>query len=250
MKDMQDILSTKYPKIRCPLSVKQQEIYETEYLLNREGRSFMSYLSQKLESWMHVMVVKHIEGSRLLEVGAGTLNHLQYINLKNIDFYDVVEPADFLYDNSVFKKRINSFFSDINECYDKYDSIFSIAVLEHVTNLPEVIAKSGLLLKDKGVMVSAIPCEGGLLWGVAWRISTGLAYKIRTGLSYKDIMRYEHVNNYSEIIEIVKYFFRDVTIKFFPVFGKHLSLYACVISRNPNIQRCKSFASSQKISEE
>ncbi len=100
--------------------------------------------------------------------------------------------------------------------------------MEHITNLPDAIIKSRELLNDGGLFVSAIPCEGGFLWGAAWRLTTGLSYKLRTGMSYKNIMNHEHVNDHDEILSVIKAYFKNVRVvyNFFPC--KHLSLYACL----------------------
>lgn len=236
-------LLKKYPKKRPALPQKQQDIYEKEYLANREGTNFITFLSQKLESWMHKIVAKKIIGTNLLEIGAGSLNHVKYVDLKNIKSYDVVEPFSFLYQESSYKKNIRKIFQDISECKSSYDSIFSIAALEHITNLPQVIAKAGLLLKENGKFINAIPCEGGFLWGLSWRLSTGLAYNIRTGCSYKALMQHEHVNDFDEIKNIISHLFESVEIRFFPLYGKHFSLYACITASNPRIDLCKKIVS-------
>ena len=160
MQGIEKILQN-FPKQRPPLPIEQQKIYEQEYLANREVQSLAASLAQKLEAWMHRKVAQHITGKRLLEVGAGTLNQLSYFNDRTIEYYDAVEPAEFLYQNSPLKKQIRHFYKDIAECSDIYDGIFSIAALEHVTNLPQVLAKMGLLLTPGGVCVNAIPSEGG-----------------------------------------------------------------------------------------
>ena len=226
-----DKILARFPKQRPPLPEAQQKIYEQEYLANREGKNLASSLAQKLEAWIHRKVAQNVVGRRFLEVGAGTLNHVPYV-VEN-EYYDAVEPAKFLYQDSFFKLRIRNFYSDISQCDSQYDSIFSIAALEHVTNLPEVLAKMGTLLASGGVCVNAIPCEGGFLWGLSWRLSTGLSYKLRTGFSYKTLMQHEHINGHDEIIALHKHFFENVKLVYFPVWGKHFSLYCCVIASKP-----------------
>ena len=43
-----------------------------------------------------------------------------------------------------------------------YDRIISCAVLEHIANLPEIVAHPCLLLKDDGVFSAAIPSQARL----------------------------------------------------------------------------------------
>ncbi len=53
-----------------------------------------------------------------------------------------------------------------------YDRIISCAVLEHIANLPEVVAYACLLLKDDGVFSAAIPSQDRFLWTMAYKLST------------------------------------------------------------------------------
>lgn len=234
-----DQILNRFPKQRPALPPAQHSIYEKEYLSNREGKNLISSFAQKLESWMHQKVTDYVTGERFLELGAGTLNQVPYLQHQKKAFYDVVEPGKFLYQDSQYKDHIRYFFDDIEECNDIYDAIFLIAVLEHVENLPAVLAKMGLLISEDGVCVNAIPSEGGFLWGMSWRLSTGLSYKLRTGFSYGTLMRHEHVNDHDEIIALHKYFFDKVELVYFPVSHKHLSFYCCITARHPKLDLCR-----------
>ncbi|MDX2074221.1 MAG: methyltransferase domain-containing protein [Alphaproteobacteria bacterium] len=222
-----------FPKTRPALPAAQVEIFEQEMITNREGTSLMTSLAQKLESWMHVNVAKRTTGRRLLELGAGTLNHLKYLDASKRDSLDAIEPMTVLYKDSPEQKQVRTFYNDISECTASYDTIYSIAVLEHITNLPTVIARAALLLEEGGQFINGIPCEGGLLWGLSWRCSTGVAYRLRTGFSYKNIMRHEHVNSFDEIVTLVRHFFDEVDVSYFPLAGKHLAFYACISAKSP-----------------
>lgn len=232
-----------FPKLRPALPTGQQAIYEQEYLANREGGNLVTLLAKNLESWMHRKVSEQVSGGRLLEIGAGTLNQVPYMRDKQITHYDVVEPGKFFYANSPYKSHIRNFHEDIDDCAGEYDAVFSVAVLEHLTNLPYVLAKTGSLLAHGGIMVNAVPSEGGLLWGAAWRLITGPAYRLRTGYSYKNLMRHEHVNELHEIEALHRYFFEEVTICHFPLPHKHLSFYSCLVARRPRLDQCRHFTS-------
>ena len=70
-----------YPKERVELPKEYQKIYSEHYKKNREGKTSATYLSQKMETWMHKKVAKDIKGiynKSTLEIGAGTLNQLGY----------------------------------------------------------------------------------------------------------------------------------------------------------------------------
>lgn len=227
-----------YPRSRAPLSYKVAEIFDSEYRDNLKGKRMTQAMSKNLESWMHRAVASGFRRGATLELGAGTLNHPAYE--QGHEAYDIVEPRSYLYEDSIYLPKVRQSFNDISEIPrgSTYDRIISIAVLEHVTNLPDYIARCGLLLRPDGLMQAGIPSEGGLLWGLAWRLSTGLAFRLRTGCDYGEIMRHEHVSTVDEILQLVRFFFEQVTITRFPLPFKHLSLYTYLSARSPVHSRC------------
>ena len=99
-------------------------------------------------------------------------------------------------------------------------------------DLPSVVKKSIQLLDNDGVFACGIPSEGGFLWALSWRLTTGLEYRIRTGLDYGKLMKYEHINKSWEIELILKYFFKEIKVKRFGI-GRHFSLYTYIECRKP-----------------
>ena len=236
----------KFPKMRPPLPREIQDIYSAHYKSNREGQTAASSLAQRMESWLHRQVasdVANLQSSAkvTLELGAGTLNQLRYE--PTIGAYDIVEPFTELYKNSPLLGKVRNIYSDISKVPSSYayDRITSIATLEHVCNLPEVIARSGLLLADNGVLRASVPSEGTLLWTLGWKLTTGLEFKLRHRLDYGLLMKHEHVNTAKEIEEVLEYFFKEIKCK---VFGltKSISLYRYYECRNPRVDRCREFS--------
>ncbi|WP_158676003.1 class I SAM-dependent methyltransferase [Vibrio aquaticus] len=227
--NIQDIIIN-FPKVRPKLSDQYRKVLKDEYGKNREGQlGYISKLANKLESWMHFQVSKNQLKGKVLEVGAGTLNHLSYET--RYQLYDIVEPYAELYQNKhEILNRVNkcySYLSDIPED-TKYDRVISIATLEHMVDLPNELRQIKRLLKPNGVIEMAIPSEGGALWGLSWRLTTGVSFRLRTGLSYKKIMKHEHVNTENEIIQLIGHYFDDVEVKRFPLNHKHLSFYTYI----------------------
>ncbi len=233
-----------YPRVRPFLPEKYKEIYEREYKINREGLSLMTRFAQFIESWMHHQVAS-TEGGTILEIGAGTLNHLNYEKFKH---YDVIEPFKPAYENKNELKKVRNVYGDISEIplKNKYDKILSVAVFEHLEALPQVIAKSGLLLTKGGKFQNAIPSEGGLLWHLSVALTTGLGFRMRNKVSVSPIMRHEHINTAKEIIAIAKYFYKEVRVKRFPLPLHHLSCYAYIEAREPRIDVINEYLAGQK----
>jgi len=241
----------KFPKTRPPLPKEIQNIYSAHYKSNREGQTTASSLAQRMKSWLHKQVAKdvakHKESKRAtLELGAGTLNQLQYE--PGVQTYDIVEPFVNLYKGSPLLARVRNVYSDISEVLTgcRYDRITSIATLEHVCNLPEVVAKSGLLLTENGTFRASIPSEGTLLWTLGWKLTTGLEFKLKYGLDYGLLMKHEHVNTAREIEEVLEYFFEEVECRVFGL-AKSISLYRYYECRNPRVEKCCNFTIKRSL---
>ena len=236
----------RFPKTRPPLPKEIGEIYSAHYKSNREGQTTASSLAQRMESWMHKQVAKDIgDGSSrsftTLEIGAGTLNQLQYEPA--VGPYDIIEPFTSLYAGSPLLPRIRNIYSDISEVPDRsrYDRITSVATFEHVLDLPQVVARSGLLLRENGVLRTAIPSEGTFLWTLGWKLTTGLEFRIKRGLDYGLLIKHEHVNNAREIAEILGFFFDTVEFSCYGL-ARPVSLYQFYVCSSPRIERCREYA--------
>jgi 2-polyprenyl-3-methyl-5-hydroxy-6-metoxy-1,4-benzoquinol methylase len=158
---------------------------------------------------------------------------------ENMDskIYDIVEPKKFLYENSKLKNKItkaHNNFEDATENY--YDRIISIAVLEHLEDLPWFLAKSSFKLNSSGYQSHSVPCEGYLTWNLSWSATRSIPFYLKTGQSYKKVQKHEHINNLDEILGLIKYFYKEVAVKYsYPFFtSPSLALFANITFSNPN----------------
>lgn len=230
-------LLARFPKERPPLPPSHQAIYQAHYKENREGGSTASSMAQRMERWLHRSVAADTADGRsvvTLELGAGTLNQLAFE--PHLGAYDVVEPFAALYADSPHRGRVREIFADISQvpADRRYDRVTSVAALEHICNLPEVLARSALALAAGGVFRAAIPSEGGFLWRMGWTLTTGLEFRLRHGLDYGVLMRHEHVNTAAEIETLLAALFEEVTIRSFGV-GRQFSLYRFLAARRPRL---------------
>lgn len=245
-----------FPKSRPELPVDFQSIYAAHYRSNRDGATAGASLAQKLEAWMHRQVASDVAKNEIggdfdastLEVGAGTLNQLAYEPPGAV--YDIVEPFSALYADSPYLGRVSEVFAGISDVPPdrRYARITSIATLEHVCDLPQLVARMGLLLAQDGVVRVAIPSEGTPLWTLAWRLSTGLEFWLRYRLDYGVMMRHEHVNTAQEIEEVLRYFFGQVACRVFGL-SRSFSLYRYYECRYPMKDRCSSWGRAVSVTQ-
>lgn len=236
VRDLATVLAG-FPKTRPVLPPKLQAIYVRQYQENRAGATPAASASQRLERWLHRQVAADGgagPGRATLEIGAGTLNQLAFEPPS--DAYDIVEPFAELYRDSPLKGRIRQVFADIHEIpADRaYDRITSAAALEHICDLPRVLARATRLLTPDGCFRAAIPSEGGFLWKLGWMCTTGLEFRLRHGLDYGLMMAHEHVNDAFDIETLVHALFEEVEVRSFG-FGRQLSLYRFLAARRPRL---------------
>lgn len=236
-------LIASYPRSRPALPPGQAAIYEAEYKRNRSGGDAASAIAQRLEAWMHRRIAGDppVPGA-VLEMGAGTLNHLPFEpSDRTTEGYDIVEPQEHLYFDSPHRTRVRHLWPDLARvpADHRYGRIISIAVLEHLPDLPGTLARLGGLLGPGGRMQHGIPSEGGMLWGLAWRGSTGLSYRLRTGFSYRNLMRHEHLSTCGEITMLMRHFFGRTEMSRFPLPGLHTSFYTLLAASEPRLDRCQ-----------
>jgi len=240
-------LFANFPKVRPLLPEAHQRIYMRHYKENRSGHTPASSLAQRMERWLHSRVAADLpaggDGIDTLELGAGTLNQLGHEAA--VGPYDIVEPFASLYADSPLLPRVRHVYADIAEVPTdaRYDRITAVATFEHICNLPEVIARSALLLNPGGTMRVSIPSEGTPLWTVGWMMTTGLEFRLRHGLDYGVLMRHEHVNTAAEIELLLRHFFKSVDRSVFGL-SRALSLYQFYACGSPDLQRCREYLAS------
>lgn len=240
---MSDNLFSQFPKHRAPLPPEYAAIYLQHYRNSREGKSQILGLAQRAERWMHKKVAQDTGGGlpkATLEIGAGNLNQLPYEPHSRP--YDIVEPFRELFEASPHLNRVRTVYNDVADipADNRYDRITSIAVLEHVCNLPELVARCALLLAEGGTFRAGIPSEGTILWRLGWQMTTALDFRARYNLDYKVLMQYEHVNTAREIEDVLRYFFTETRCSVFGI-ARGLSFYQFFACAKPDVGRCREY---------
>jgi hypothetical protein len=240
-----ETLISSYPRVRVPLTPAHEAVYVREYRFNRKGEQGLPRIVRSLEAWMHRAITSESASNSVLEIGAGTLNHLPYEH--SASTYEIVEPFRALWEDSPYRGRVTGYYDDISEIPEDrmYDRVLSVAVLEHLTELPYMLARSAMLLRPGGHFQAGFPSVGEFLWEAAWRLTTGVAYRLRTGLSYAVLMRNEHVNRAAEIIAVAQYLFEDVAVRRFPTRLRSLSFYTAINACRPRLTRCAAIVGAQ-----
>jgi len=214
-----------WPKIFPELTPEQRRISD----------DFMKYWHEVLpkhygviEKFNHQYPVKHAPTTfkTTLEIGAGLAEHVEYEKLtpEQEASYVALELRKNMTD--AIRERFPRIQAIEGDCQKKlpftdnyFDRILGIHVLEHLPNLPEAIKEMYRLCnKDQGIFSIVIPCEGGLAYTLARRISAQRIFEKRYKQSYTWFISREHINRPHEILAELHPYFEIKHRSFFPFF--------------------------------
>jgi SAM-dependent methyltransferase len=173
-----------------------------------------------IERFNHTYGVEGAATGKTLEIGAGLGEHLRYEDLTNQDYY-VVELREEL--TRAIRERYPTVTALVADCQDRlpfddafFDRVLAVHVLEHLPDLPRALDEIQRVLSPGGRFHAVIPCEGGLAYSVARRISAQRIFEKEFGMSYEWLIRSEHVNVPWEIQMELEKRFRLVGSRYFP----------------------------------
>ena len=95
--------------------------------------------------------------------------------------------------------------------------MLAIHVLEHLPNLPAALDEVARVLAPEGRFVAVIPCEGGLAYSLARRLTSKRLFEREFGRDYDWFIRSEHINVPWEIKGELEKRFHVADARYFPL---------------------------------
>jgi ubiquinone/menaquinone biosynthesis C-methylase UbiE len=177
----------------------------------------------KIINEMGYKILKNVDFNNkvLLELGPGNLPHKKFWLNEPNKFYAIDTNKNFLKST---KEKINCEFEGIKVSRsskipiesNSVNIILSFYSLEHIYELDQMLKEFNRILKKDGIIVGAIPNEGGLAWGIG-RYLTTRRYTKKFNINYDKIICWEHPNFADFILNsFEKNKFRIEKIKFSP----------------------------------
>ena len=213
----------KWPKILPPLTDEQKLISD----------DFMKLWHEVLPAKFGIVdrfnhqYVASASGSafrRTLEVGAGLGEHLRYETLtpqQEAEYVAMDIRQNMIDCLAAGYPKVKAVVGDIQGRLDfpdgHFDRILAIHVLEHLPDLPKAVREIRRLCAPGGRLHVVIPCEGGLSYSLARRVSAQRVFEKRYKQPYKWFIEREHLNKPDEIVEELSPFFRLLRRSCFPV---------------------------------
>ena len=224
MKSSDVATEPKWPKTFPPLTAEQERIRDDfmhawhEELPNKYGI---------IERFNHGYVVDNAPASfvRTIEIGAGLGEHLTYERLtpEQLHNYVAVELRPSM--AAQIARAHPGCQVVTGDCQKRlafddgwFDRVLAVHVLEHLPDLPAAVREMHRLCnKDHGRFQVVIPCEGGLAYSLARRISAQRFFERRYKMPYKWLIEREHINLPREIFDVLDELFMVEHRSFFPL---------------------------------
>jgi SAM-dependent methyltransferase len=171
-----------------------------------------------------------------LEIGAGLGTHLQYESLtpEQESGYVALELRENMAEQ--IRARFPKVQAVVGDCQERlpfsdghFDRILAIHVLEHLPNLPAALQELRRVCHpERGRLFVVIPCEGGLAYGLARKISAQRLFENRYHQSYGWFIEREHINRPREIMDAMAEYFEVIHRAWFPFAFPSVTLNLCI----------------------
>jgi SAM-dependent methyltransferase len=203
-----------------------------------------------IERFNHVYPTRNLPQSdgayRVLEIGAGLGEHIGYEDLRGVEYYALELREEMAAEIRQRFPHVETIVGDIQKPLNfpphYFHRVVAIHVLEHLPNLRAALEEVHRILHPAGRFDVVIPCEGGMAYTLARRISAQRLFVKRYKMEYEWFVRSEHINVPAEILEELSLYFSKEESRYFPflvpsvqmnlVIGIRLSSLAVPGSRN------------------
>lgn len=187
-----------------PCWLEWKDTYTKFYLANQKKG-----IGTKVnEAGYKIMQEIDLTDKKILEIGAGDISHLKYLrgNPKEYLLADISNSMMDLAKQKLKKYNIinRSILISRNQPLPikdrSIDIIVSFYSLEHLYPLSEYLKDILRVLKPGGILIGAIPAEGGLAWGLGRMFTSRRWFKKNTKINPDKIICWEHPNFADQII--------------------------------------------------
>ncbi len=198
-----------------------QETYAKFYMANqRQG------LGTKInDAGYQVMADVNLSGQTVLEIGAGDIRHMKHW----IGVPDNYLLADISNDMMEFAKAHLATQGVPHETLllqrdqslplanESVDIVVSFYSLEHLHPLEDHLNEILRVLKPGGILIGAVPAEGGLAWGFGRLITSRRWFKKHTTVDPDKIICWEHPNFADDILSTLDTRFNRQAVSYWPL---------------------------------
>lgn len=165
-----------------------------------------------------------LNGKKILEIGAGDIRHLKYWNNYPREFIiadvstDMMELAvNKLNKNSIpYQKLLIKRNQPLPLNDNSIDIIVSFYSLEHLHPINKHLDDLKRVLKNDGILIGAVPTEGGLAWGLGRMLTTRRWFLKNSKINPDKIICWEHPNFSDKLLLNIDKYLERKKVKYWP----------------------------------
>lgn len=184
------------------------------YEKNNYEQGMAGYFLKKSHEWCERPFGSNRHFSRVIEVGAGTGVHIDFIRhsydeyiLTDLNASMLAGTAKRVRERATGKILVQS----ENACKlsfdaNSFDRLIATHVLEHLPEPHNVIREWHRVLKPGGVLSIVLPCDPGVAWRVGRAVGSREKF-IRAGIDYDYWMAREHINAINCLVALIEFYF-------------------------------------------
>lgn len=230
-----------------PIPVKAaHDCYINNYDELNTTKTLSGHFLRKSHQVLEDLIDRRAHYSRVLEVGAGTGEHFQFVR-HSYDRYYMTDRSEVMLSAAQKKYAAVSAEKLVFEQQDaaklsfpdqSFDRLIATHVLEHLPDPVAVLHEWNRLARDGGLVSIVLPCDPGLLWRIG-RYFGPRRNARRVGMEYDYLMATEHINSIFNLIVQIRYHFPHLREAWYParIPVPDINLfYACNISVRPSLR--------------
>jgi SAM-dependent methyltransferase len=167
----------------------------------------------------------NFKDKKILEIGPGDIKHQNYWKSKPKTFtiIDVDRSMAAFAEKKLEEFGIHPIIHIVSRNSllpiedESIDVVVSFYSLEHIFEIEEYLKDIARVLKPGGILVGAIPAEGGVAWGLGRLLTTSRWLRKSHGLDLNKIICWEHPNFANDIIKSLDKNFTRISLQAWPL---------------------------------
>lgn len=180
--------------------------------------------------------------SSVIEVGAGTCQHLQHVR-HGFDRYVATDLDEAMLrigrarlpENTRATVELSVQNAGVLGYPDaSFDRLIATHVLEHLPDPADVLREWHRVVRPGGILSIVLPCDPGMMWRFGRHLGPRRT-ATRAGLAYDYFMAREHINSIFNLVTLIRYYFESVDESWYPLrvpFADANLFYVCHIRRD------------------
>jgi ubiquinone/menaquinone biosynthesis C-methylase UbiE len=166
-----------------------------------------------------------IAGKRILEIGPGDIQHIDFWRERPAEYFlaDIHPEMLSIAEHKLQLAGIPSRSLLVNRGEQlpiedsSVDIVISFNSLEHLYPLSPYLLDFSRVLRPGGILIGAIPTEGGLAWGLGRMLTTRRWFNKNTNVNLDKIICWEHPNFADQIVKELDRIFKRQSLTLWPI---------------------------------